>query len=122
MIKSGLRPLFLFGDIYKIKIMNILVSSLSGNSKLIENGTIQDGINLANSLGLTPYNVSIYNAATVVVNDNTGSGFNVNINDGGSTVRLLVFDTTTSNVLSWIGTNYPSATVQTFGKTLILLA
>lgn len=102
--------------------MNILVSSLSGNSKLIENGTIQDGINLANSLGLTPYNVSIYNAATVVVNDNTGSGFNVNINDGGSTVRLLVFDTTTSNVLSWIGTNYPSATVQTFGKTLILLA
>jgi hypothetical protein len=102
--------------------MNILLSTPSGNGRLIQGGTIQDGITLANSLGLTEYNVAVYNAASVVVNDNTGGGFNINLNDEGTTERFLIFDTTSSNVLSWITTNYPTATLVTFGKTPIILA
>jgi hypothetical protein len=101
--------------------MNILLSTPSGNGRLIQGGTIQDGITLANSLGLTEYNVAVYNAASVVVNDNTGGG-NINLNDEGTTERFLIFDTTSSNVLSWITTNYPTATLVTFGKTSIILA
>lgn len=101
--------------------MNILLSTPT-NGKLIQGGTIEDGITLANSLGLTEYNVAVYNVAAVVVNDNTGGGFNINLNDGGSTERFLVFDTASSNVLSWITTNYPTATLVSFGKTAITLA
>jgi len=101
--------------------MNILLSTPS-SGRLIQGGTIQDGITLANSLGLTEYNVAAYNSASVVVNDNTGGGFNINLNDGGTTERFLVFDTTSSNVLSWITTNYPTATLVSLGKTSIILA
>lgn len=102
--------------------MNILLSTPSGGGRLIQGGTIQDGITLANSLGLTEYNVLVYNVASIVVNDNAGKGFNVNLNDGGTNERFLIFDTTSSNVLSWITTNYPTATLVTFGKTSIILA
>lgn len=102
--------------------MNILLSTPSGNGRLIQGGTIQDGITLANSLGLTEYNVFTWTSASVVVNDNSGSGFNVTLNDGGNTQRFLIFDTTSANVTSWITTNYPSATLVSFGKTTIILA
>lgn len=101
--------------------MNILLSTPT-NGKLIQGGTIQDGITLANSLGLIEYNVAVYNSASVVVNDNTGSGFNINLNEGGNIERFLIFDTNSSNILSWVTTNYPTATLVSFGKTAITLA
>lgn len=101
--------------------MNILLSTPT-NGKLIQGGTIQDGITLANSLGLIEYNVAVYNAASIVVNDNTGGGFNINLNDGGNIERFLIFDTNSSNILSWVTTNYPTATLVSFGKTTITLA
>jgi hypothetical protein len=102
--------------------MNILLTTPSGNGKLIQGGTIQDGVTLANSLGLTQYNVGTYTAASVVVNDSNGTAFNVSLNDGGSPQRFLIFDTSSSNVLTWISTNYPTATVVSFGKTPMILA
>jgi len=103
--------------------MNILLTSPISDSpkKVIENGTIQDGINLAQSLGLAQYNLTKYNLE-IVKNDPTGSGFTVELNDSGSFRSLIVFDTTESNVLSWVSSNYPDATIQRFQKTQIVLA
>ncbi len=102
--------------------MNILLTTPSGNGKIIQGGSIQDGVSLANSLGLTEYNVLTYNAAIIVVNDVNGNGYNVNLNDQGTNQRFLIFDSSSSNVTSWITNNYPTATITTFGKTSIILA
>ena len=96
--------------------MNILISSSNVN-KVIQNGTIEEGITAATSLGLTQYSVSPLSVSNVVVNNELGEGYTFVLTEDSSTNRFLVFDTSASNVLSWVDTNYPSATITTFLKT-----
>jgi len=97
--------------------MNILISSGNVN-KVIQNGTIEEGITAATSLGLTQYSVSPLSVSNVVVNNELGEGYTFTLTEDSSTTQFLVFDTSTSNVLSWVDTNYPSATIVSFSKTL----
>ena len=97
--------------------MNILISNNDVN-KVIQNGTIEEGITAATSLGLTQYGVSPLSVPNLVVNNELGEGYTFTLTEDSSTTQFLVFDTSTSNVLSWISTNYPSATIKSFQKTL----
>ena len=96
--------------------MNILISSSNVN-KVIQNGTIEEGITAATSLGLTQYGVSPLSVSNVVVNDELGGGYSLTLNESSTNTQYLVFDTSASNVLSWVDTNYPSATIVSFSKT-----
>ena len=97
--------------------MNILISTSSNVNKVIQNGTIEEGITAATSLGLTQYNVSPLSVSNLVVNNELGEGYTFTLTEDSSTTQFLVFDTSTSNVLSWVDTNYPSATFKSFSKT-----
>ena len=97
--------------------MNILISSSDVN-KVIQNGTIEEGITVATSLGLTQYSVSPVSVSNVIVNNESGEGYTFTLTEDSSTTQFLVFDTSASNVLSWVDTNYPSATFKSFAKTL----
>ena len=97
--------------------MNILISTSSNVNKVIQNGTIEEGITAATSLGLTQYGVSPLSVSNVVVNNELGEGYTFTLTEDSSTTQFLVFDTSTSNVLSWVDTNYPSATIVSFSKT-----
>jgi hypothetical protein len=96
--------------------MNILISSSDVN-KVIQNGTIEEGIAAATSLGLTQYGVSPLSVPNLVVNNELGEGYTFTLSEDSSTTQFLVFDASTSNVLSWVNTNYPSATIVSFSKT-----
>ena len=54
--------------------MNILISSSDVN-KVIQNGTIEEGITAATSLGLTQYGVSPLSVPNLVVNNELGEGY-----------------------------------------------
>ena len=95
--------------------MNIILSYPDGN-KILQDSTIEDGVTLATSLSLTQYNVSPWTATPVYVNDANGEGFVATINESSTVSKLLVFDTSASNVLTWISTNFPTATVTGMGK------
>ena len=97
--------------------MNILISTSSNVNKVIQNGTIEEGITAATSLGLTQYNVSPLSVPNFFVNNELGEGYTFVLTEDSSTNRFLVFDTSASNVLSWVDTNYPSATITSFSKT-----
>ena len=97
--------------------MNILISNNDVN-KVIQNSTIEEGITVATSLGLTQYSVSPISVSNVIVNNESGEGYTFTLTEDSSTTQFLVFDTSTSNVLSWVDTNYPSATFKSFAKTL----
>ena len=96
--------------------MNILISNNDVN-KVIQNSTIEEGITVATSLGLTQYSVSPISVSNVIVNNESGEGYTFTLTEDSSTTQFLVFDTSTSNVLSWVDTNYPSATFKSFSKT-----
>ena len=96
--------------------MNILISNNDVN-KVIQNSTIEEGITVATSLGLTQYSVSPVSVSNVIVNNESGEGYTFTLTEDSSTTQFLVFDTSTSNVLSWVDTNYPSATFKSFSKT-----
>jgi predicted transglutaminase-like cysteine proteinase len=96
--------------------MNILISNNDVN-KVIQNGTILEGITAATSLGLTKYGVSSISVSNVVVNNELGEGYALTLNQNSTDTRYLVFDTSTNNVLSWVDANYPSATIVNFSKT-----
>ena len=97
--------------------MNILISNNDVN-KVIQNSTIEEGITVATSLGLTQYSVSPVSVSNVIVNNESGEGYTFTLTEDSSTTQFLVFDTSASNVLSWVDTNYPSATFKSFAKTL----
>ena len=96
--------------------MNILISNNDVN-KVIQNSTIEEGITVATSLGLTQYSVSPISVSNVIVNNESGEGYTFTLTEDSSTTQFLVFDTSASNVLSWVDTNYPSATITSFSKT-----
>ena len=100
--------------------MNILISSSDVN-KVIQNGTIEEGITAATSLGLTQYGVSPLSVSNVVVNDELGGGYSLTLNESSTNTQYLVFDTSANNVLSWVDANYPSATITNFTKTKLSL-
>jgi hypothetical protein len=95
--------------------MNIILSYPDGN-KILQDSTIEDGVAAATALSLTHYNVIPWTSTPIYVNDASGSGFVVSINESSTVSRILVFDTTAANVLSWVSTNFPTATVTTMGK------
>jgi hypothetical protein len=94
--------------------MNIILSYPEGN-KILLDSTIEAGVSAATSLSLTQYNVSPWTSTPVYVNDANGEGFVVTIDESSTVSKLLIFDTSASNVLTWISTNFPSATVTTMG-------
>jgi hypothetical protein len=96
--------------------MNILISSSDVN-KVIQNGTIEEGITAATSLGLTQYGVSPLSVSNVIVNNELGEGYRLTLNESSTNTQYLIFDTSANNVLSWVDTNYPSATIVSFSKT-----
>lgn len=102
--------------------MNILIATPTGDNKLIQNSTIQDGLTVAGSLGLSEYNIGPFTSQTVIVNDVDGFGYNLQINDGGNPLRFLIFDSSSSNVVSWVSSNYPVATISNIGKTKTKIA
>lgn len=95
--------------------MNILLSYPEGN-KILQDSTIEGGVSAATSLSLTQYNVSPWTATPIYVNDAAGQGYVVTINESSTVSKLLIFDTSASNVLSWISTNFPTATITGMGK------
>lgn len=95
--------------------MNIIVSYPTGN-KILQDSTIEDGVAAATALSLAEYNVTPWTATPIYVNNASGEGFIVSINESSTISKLLIFDTSASNVLAWISTNFPTATVTTMGK------
>ena len=97
--------------------MNILITNKEGLGKLIQDGTIEEGITVASGLGYTQYSVSTFSNA-VVINNTSGFGCALTLNDNSTNTQYLVFDTSESNILTWVSETYPSATITNFSKTL----
>jgi hypothetical protein len=95
--------------------MNIILSYPEGNKILIDS-TIEAGVSLAVSLSLPIYNVSTWTATEIYVNNIDGVGFTVNLTENSTVTRLMIFDTSESNVTTWISNNFPEATITSMGK------
>ena len=99
--------------------MNLLLT-YSGAGKVLQSSTFQDAINLAESLSEPRYFISEV-PQTLVVNDTNGIGYTVSLVDDSTTGNYLVFDASSSNVLTWISNNHPSAVISSFQKSTYTL-
>jgi hypothetical protein len=99
--------------------MNLLLS-YSGEGKVLQSSTFQDAINLAESLSEPRYYISEV-LQTLVVNDTEGVGFSVVLSDDTTRTSYLIFDISSSNVLTWISNNHPSDVISSFQKSTYTL-
>jgi hypothetical protein len=97
--------------------MNVLISKNDGLGKLIQDGTVEQGMTIASELGYTQYSVSPF-SNTVIINNTSGSGFALTLNESSTNTQYLVFDTSESNILTWVSENHSSATITSCSKTL----
>ena len=93
--------------------MNILLT-YSGSGKILQSATFEDGVALANSLSLSIYNVGQL-TSDLVINDTNGVGYSVSLINSGAQTSYLIFDSSSTNVFSWISNNHPSSTINAFG-------
>jgi hypothetical protein len=99
--------------------MNLLLS-YSGAGKVLQSSTFQDAINLAETLSEPRYFITEVQQ-TLVVNDTEGVGFLVVLSDDTTQTNYLIFDISSSNVLTWISNNHPSDVISSFQKSIYTL-
>jgi hypothetical protein len=96
--------------------MNLLLS-YSGAGKVLQSSTFQDAINLAETLSEPRYFITEV-LQTLVVNDTNGICYTVTLVDDSTTTNYMIFDSSSSNVLTWILNNHPSSVISSFQKSI----
>ena len=99
--------------------MNLLLQ-YSGSGEILQSSTFADATTLGESLSPTRYSIQIYNN-NIVVNDANGIGHLVTLTNDSTASNYLVFDSSPSNVLTWITNNHPESTLVSFQKTAYTL-
>ncbi len=87
---------------------------------MLQSSTFQDAINLAETLSEPRYFIAEVQQ-TLVVNDTEGVGFFVVLSDDTTQTNYLIFDISSSNVLTWISNNHPSDVISSFQKSIYTL-
>lgn len=103
--------------------MNIIINSgpTNGNiGKVVLNTTYQAAILVAETLNYSTYTFGV-SQDQIIVNNASGNGYGVTLNESSVNTRYLVFDTNESAVLTWISNNHPTAEITNFAKSSLTL-